>query len=54
MNNKLIVLKNNFIKNNFILNELNSIRALKYIFFYYKIEVLFIIYYRMVSKFSES
>ena len=32
MNNKLIALKNNFIPNYLILNELNSIRVLKYIF----------------------
>ena len=32
MNNKLNVLKNNLIPNYLILNELNSIRVLKYIF----------------------
>ena len=53
MNNKVIVLKNNFIKKYLILNELNSITVLKY-FFYYRVEVLFIIYYCMVDKFSEN
>ena len=51
--NKLIVLKNNFIQNYFILNELNSIRVLKYIF-YYSSEVLFIIYYLLVANLGKT